>query len=480
MADNPKVPDTGDVPKGDAATSTTPATKKVKKEWKNPALRMMGIPKFGLPSRNWMIFWTVLAGIGGGIAYDKYQQSQIRKKYMKLVEHLGEEVYSQQRIPRKLTIFIAPPPNDFLEESLRYFRKYVKPILNSAAIDYEIYTENRQGDIRSQVAEKIRQLRRSQNEKQAETKSENDEFKHRHDLYEAKDVLGLYQLVNPFTPVRDDEVNVENAGGVLCIGRGTYKEYMTGVHEGLLGPLEQPVIETEPKSGDIDSKVAENEPKSTEVDQKVAEIEPKNAEIDQKVAEIEPQTPESGSTEVKSLDAKLEENKEKEEATDDDEEKLPPVPKPYITADQYTNSQLAPELNFGQGPILNDNKVPVLFEQPVYVYPVPNLLGFFNTPQKIYRYFTKRTVAEDYGKRTLSIIYNLNRSFEYKDKFAGKEEELDWPKKWIEKGKENGSEWVQELELDDRVTTRMRIYDEKLISNHPEILVAKNEPVNSE
>lgn len=468
MTDNSKVPDTGEAKSAEPVAST----KKVKKEWKNPALRMMGIPKFGLPSRNWMIFWTVLASIGGGIAYDKYEQSQIRKKYMKMVEHLGEEVYSEKRIPRKLTIFIAPPPNDFLEESLRYFRKFVKPILNSASIDYEIYTENRQGDIRSQVAEKIRQLRRSKIEKlEPEPKTGDEEFKHRHELYEAKDILGLYQLVNPFKTVRDDEVDVLNAGGVVCIGRGTFKEYMNGVHEGLLGPLEPVVTEQsgEPNEG---AKIAEIE---TEAPQ-AAETTPlaETTEVSQP-AELKTDTQSEG-TEVQSLDAKLEEAKQ-ESSEDSDEEKLPPVPKPYITSDQYANHQLAPELDFGNGPVLNDKNVPVLFEQPVYVYPVPNLLGFFNTPQKIYRYFTKRNVAEDYGKRTLAIIYNLHRDFEFKDKFAGKEEELDWPKKWIEKGKTNGSEWVQELEVDDRVVGRMRVYDENLISDHPEIFA--KEPVNS-
>ena len=51
--------------------------------------------------------------IGGGIAYDKYEQKQMRKKWMDAVKQFGEVSYGANEIPRKLTIFIAPPPNDF-------------------------------------------------------------------------------------------------------------------------------------------------------------------------------------------------------------------------------------------------------------------------------------------------------------------------------------------------------------------------------
>lgn len=54
------------------------------------------------------------------------------------MSHLSEEVYTNDRIPRKLTIYIAPPPNDFLDESLRIFRKFIKPVLNAGSVDFEI------------------------------------------------------------------------------------------------------------------------------------------------------------------------------------------------------------------------------------------------------------------------------------------------------------------------------------------------------
>lgn len=64
--------------KPDAKPDIKPQPPK-KKGFSNPALRMMGIPRISLPSRNWLIFWSVLIGVGSSIAYDKYEQKQIRK-----------------------------------------------------------------------------------------------------------------------------------------------------------------------------------------------------------------------------------------------------------------------------------------------------------------------------------------------------------------------------------------------------------------
>lgn len=405
-----------------------------KKGFSNPALRMMGIPRISLPSRNWMIFWSVLASIGGGIAYDKYQQKQIRKQYMAKVEDLSKEVYDSKRLPRKLTIFIAPPPDDFLDKSMAYFKKFIKPVLNSAAIDYDILVASKQGEIRASVSERIRQLRRDKiaekqqlQEQQKQLafdrswkkfititipgilkspfqtqKQDIEEFKSYKDIFEPKDVLGFYYKNEPFTPINDDSFDDIKAGGIVCIGRGTYKEFIQGVHEGLLGPLDPPP----------------------------------------KVEEIKPETPgsEDFKTEVES------------------EEDPNPVTPPYIKPSDYTTAELAPEFNFDET-IKDKNNVTVLFEQPIYVFPVPNILGFLNVPKKIYNYFTKRRIAQEFSERTLHIIDNNSRPFEYKDQFLAKEEELLWPKKWVEKGTQKNSEWVQEIVVDDRVAKYLRVVE---------------------
>ncbi|CUM66539.1 uncharacterized protein PRCAT00004208001 [Priceomyces carsonii] len=423
--------------------------KPVKKGWSNPALRMMGIPRISLPSRNWCIFWCVVASIGGGIAYDKYEQAQIRKKWMNEVKYLGDEVYSNDRIPRKMTIFIAPPPNDFLDKSLKMFRKYIKPVLNAGAVDLELFSETRQGDIRSSVAEKIRQLRKDaieerkkeeEHQKQLQynkswtaffkdllgKKSDDDNetkgeiLVRRQDLYTPTELLGLYKIVEPLHVKRDDETNLisESVGGVVCVGRGAYKEYLAGIHEGLLGPLEKP-------------------------DWLVQE---------EKKAEQEKQ---------KEKEENANESTSQPEEEEEGKEGLKPVTQPFIKPGDYSGAELAPELNFHEL-IKNKKNIPVLFEQPVYVFPVPNLSGFVNFPKKIFRYFTKRELADDLGNKTTALVYNKSRKFEYKDTLLGKEEEADWPRKWVESGKERNSEWVQDVITDERITNRMKVFDPKL------------------
>lgn len=429
---------------------------KAKKTWSNPALRMMGVPKVSLPSRNWMIFWSVLGGIGGAIWYDKHEQTEIRQKYMKQVEHLSKEVYDNNRLPRKLTIFVAPPPDDFLDVSMKYFKKYVKPILNAAAIDFDVLVANKQGDIRSSVSERIRQLRRTKLEQEQNLKLQQaqqeynkswkkfitvtvpdiikspftkkdlveDELKNYNDMYAVKDVVGYYYKYDPITPVRDDSLDPEKAGGVVCVGRGAYKEYLQGVHEGLLGPLDPPKTEAN-KVSELDTNQVSDTNQTSDTNQ----------------------GSEANQTGEASTNA--------DSTTEEPEEK---APRPYILPQEYPNAQLAPEFNFNE--IIRDEKqVPVLFEQPIYVFPVPNVLGFKNTPRKIYNFFTKRYLAQDFSERTMHLIKNQARTFEYKDQLLAKEEELLWPKRWVEKGKDKGSEWVQDLVVDERVTSKLRVYD---------------------
>lgn len=445
----------------DLSSKTPPSDAKPEKPrrkivFKNPALRAMGLTQFTLPSRNWVIFFTVVALIGGAIYYDKSEQKRIRKTVCDDLHPLGERVYPTQELPRKLTIYIAPPPNDFLDESVKLFRKFIKPYLNAAAIDFEIFSETRQGDIRATVAQQIRDLRQAQidqkiseyqqlqQKKQAAlwlariskewgkvklvfSKTEDvEDIKAKQDLYSAKDVMGLYKITNPVQVVSEDAIDPVHGGGVLCIGRGAYKEYLQGVHEGLLGPLEKPqwLIEQENQEKE-EKRVAKW--KEEAKDKKPAE------------GEVIPTEPPADWQPVK------------------DEDEREPVTKPYIKAEDYAKAPLAPELDMTQ-PIFNDNGVPVVFEQPVYVIPVYNLHGFKNVPRNLYGWFTKRTVAADMAERTLVVVNNEPRPFQFKDTLAAGDEEWDWPKKWIEKGKEKGSEWVQELVTDDRVTLRMRTY----------------------
>ncbi|CAH6719674.1 mitochondrial import inner membrane translocase subunit Tim54p [[Candida] jaroonii] len=450
---------------------------KVKKGWSNPALRMMGIPRLSLPSRNWMIFWGVLGTLGGAAYYDKLEQQRIRKEYMDKVSESGKQPYETSKLPRKLTVFIAPPPNDFLETSMVYFRRYVKPILNSASVDFDILVANKQGDIRTSVSERIRQLRRDEiakKEQELAAKAQEayekswtkfftvtvpstlkkpfvkeeivDDVKNRTELYTPKDVLGFYYNNDMITAVREDSEDPQAAGGVVCIGRGAFKEYIQGVHEGLLGPLEKP---EEPEKPEIKLEEVKEPELVSEGTTPVTESIADSVEIPVESAQTAESTE---STNSPKEPEKIEKDEPKEEDAEDET-----LIKPFIDPKDYGKAMFAPE--FKDGLNLENNKVPVFFEQPIYVFKVPNILGFTNFPRKIYNWFNRRYVAEEFSEKTMHIINNKSRPFEPRDEYLAKEEELLWPKKWVEKGLSKNSEWVKEVVVDKRVTKHLRVYE---------------------
>lgn len=408
------------------------------------------------------------------MAYDKYEQKQIRKQFVSQVEHLGGVTMENNRLPRKLTIFIAPPPSDFLEESLKLFRRFVKPILNAAALDFEVFTETRQGDIRHKVAEDIRELRRLKVEKVVEIeekepsdltiipspifpgmqKKEQKPWGSISESLNLKKLLGVYYDNEDVQEiVRDDQLS-DVPGGVICVGRGAFKEFITGVHEGLLGPLEALKVEdVDPDLKDDNVKV---EGTGGAVGDGGAESGSEgSASLDQAAQSPESLTaPIPVSEPTKSLDSS-------EDSEDSEDEPKKPVPKPYISPEQYSGALLAPELDFSH-PIKDQNNVAAYFQQPVIVLRSYNLVGFLRTAERIFRFYTKRDQATEYGNQILDLVLPQKYTqMQIKDLDLGLEEEADWPSNWVQKGLDKNSEWVQQLQGDDRVISKMRVYSDK-------------------
>ncbi|KAM3159946.1 Mitochondrial import inner membrane translocase subunit TIM54 [Lachancea thermotolerans] len=458
--------------------------------YSNPAFKAMGIPTLRLPSRNWMIFWTVLTVSVSGIVYDKQQQKKIVKKWCKTVEPLSEEKFPVNEVPRKVTVFVAPPPSDYLDTSMSVWRRFVKPVLYSSGIDYEVFTEEKQGPIRAEVAERIRELRRELIKHEEDIKRLNDEKKiwnrckraltgklqHMRSSegldqeiekaaaekfkaeFDYKNLLGVYyKNKNKSNKVVAEDALVsspEMAGGVICIGRGAYKEYIEGVHEGVLGPLE-PTATTNAQT----EAASEKAPALPEVLSGATQTE---AKVENSNEVSENATP---NTET----ALTNESAEAESAKDPDLDpegsaKPKPVPKPYISPKGYESAELPQELSSPN--VARDliTGIPALFYQPILVIPMPNLVGFLNIPERIYRYYRRRYLAEEYCKAAASCVLQKVRPFDgTTDLDTAKSEENDWPKKWVQQGLEKDSPWVQELQGDRRVLEKLTVYDPSLI-----------------
>ncbi|RAL65076.1 hypothetical protein DID88_001183 [Monilinia fructigena] len=170
-----------------------------------------------VPSRNWMIFLSITGSFTAAVIYDKREKKRAQRKWCKLVEHIAKEPLGDSRtMPRKLTVFLEGPPTDGLRVAQDHFKEYVKPILVASGLDWEFIQGRKEGDIRAELAEKIRNARLPF-EESAEGQDP---------ILSTRRNAGIKEFDGP--------------RGDIVLGRHTWKEYIRGLHEGWLGPLAEP------------------------------------------------------------------------------------------------------------------------------------------------------------------------------------------------------------------------------------------------
>lgn len=365
---------------------------------------MLGLPALPrkLPSRNWMIFWSLTTAITAGIIYDKREKKRAIAKWSHAVEHLAKEPLADNTglaQPRKLTIFLSSPPGDGLRVAQDHYTEYVKPILAASGLDWEFVQGRREGDVRAYTAERVRRIRRSD-----ENADEPDPEK----------VPTKEEIVDAFRKSRGIK-EYDGIRGDIVIGRHTWKEYLRGLHEGWLGPLAPP---PEPL--------------------------PVTA------------TPEP-TTEDKPAEDKAAEEKPAEE---EKKPKRPPQPKPHNTPADYPTAFLP-------------RTVPNEFD-PSAPIREPHLLGFLNTPTRLYRFFNRRKLADDIGREVAAVCLCSYR--EYQQQLAGadadsqpqyeQQKELQWEEKdWIKSvWKEEGpkEEDPEAAEVPERVRAKPIVMDPRI------------------
>jgi len=387
-----------------------------------------------LPSRNWSIFLAITGSFTAAVIYDKREKKRAQRKWCKLVEHVAKEPLDPRAMPRKLTVFLEGPPTDGLRIAQDHFKEYVKPILVASGLDWEFIQGRKEGDVRAELAEKIRNSRlppsqRTEEDPVTEIRSKND--------------------IKEFDGLRGD----------IVIGRHTWKEYVRGLHEGWLGPLKEPPKPQEEKPSDEaqpQDKDAEGEsPLETLPGITILDSSPKEAS--ETIPPIRtPSTPK------------------------DDKLQKPPQPPPFITTLEYPTASTPPDL-----PAEFDPSTPISF---------PHILGFLNTPKRLYRFLNRRVLADSIGRETAAIILSSYRPYhttssgpaqttfspdspddqspqdspsENKDipqtaeqQTALAEEELEWHKN-ARKRTEGEPErtWLDPVVLDPRIGARMRRFE---------------------
>ncbi|PNP38210.1 hypothetical protein TGAMA5MH_09779 [Trichoderma gamsii] len=379
---------------------------------RNPVFKMMGLPALPrkLPSRNWLIFLSITTSFAAAIIYDKREKNRATAKWRRAVAPLSQELLGNaSQLPRKLTVYLESPPGDGLRTAQDHFIEYVKPILAASGLDWEFVQGRQQGDVRAAVAEKIRRSRKA-HERPDEELPQTDEAI----VENQRKKIGLAEY--------------EGVKGDIVIGRHTWKEYVRGLHEGWLGPLDPPPLPV------VES--LEDTP--------------------------EPETP---STEGEG-DKKPEDKKPEEEQKKDEASKRPPQPRPHNSPDDYPSASL---------PAI----IPAEFS-PSTAIAFPHRLGFRHTFVRLGRFLTRRHLADDIGREVAAVCFAAAREWrevdgQYEQQLILKHEESDWPKfvwKDEEPAAANDKEkekktaeppkekiWASPLVVDSRIAERMRRFE---------------------
>jgi mitochondrial import inner membrane translocase subunit TIM54 len=371
-----------------------------------------------------MIFLSITGSFSAAVIYDKREKKRAQRKWCKLVEPLALEPLDPRSMPRRLTIYLEGPPTDGLRVAQDHFKDYVKPILVSSGLDWEFVQSRKEGDIRAELAERIRKFRTPADEA----------------LEEEDPTLRIRRQ----NGVKD----FDGPQGDIVIGRHTWKEYVRGLHEGWLGPLKAPTSPPPEKTleGQESAESVESEDSTDFLPKDSSESSPMDSESNPTVDNTSPSD------------------------TTTDKPKKPPQPPPFIPTSAYQSAPTPPNL-----PSSFDPSIPISF---------PHILGFTHTPLRLYRFLNRRHLADSIGRETAAIILANYRPYHTTPTAPGSsfspsyddslgvvaedsqlseqatvlaEEEKDWHKA-TRKRVENEPErtWLEDMVLDPRIAGRMR------------------------
>ncbi|KAK3671151.1 mitochondrial import inner membrane translocase subunit tim54 [Recurvomyces mirabilis] len=445
-----------------ASNVASPAAGKRPASDGNPAFRAMGLPRLRLPSRNWLIFLSITASFASAVLYDKYQTRRIKQKWCDTVSHLTLEPLDTKTMPRKLTIYLAAPPGDGLRSAREHFHEYVKPVLVAGAMDWDVIEGRKEGDVRFKTAEKVRRKRKRGGEGDALPEEEM-----------AKE-YGV-ELIRE----RNGTVEGGDVSGDVIIGRHAWKEYVRGLHEGWLGPVDAPKVEdvvvvdgsegvvggghdtghssvgdtAVKKAGDVAAAARSSPTPFSPLEARSSGREEESPFLKEEGAPIE--------SEMKTEEAK-------KEGTEEEEKPKRRHPPPYINPSDYPTAQIAAS-------------TPEILD-PATAIPFPHLLGIRNTPIRIYRFLNRRHLADrvgrdvaaavlgssyrSYGTATPTSIDEASASATGGEKTVPEQsqvlayEEREWWKT-VRRPREEHEEsvWIEDVVVDERIGSRMRGFE---------------------
>ena len=97
-----------------------------------------------------MIFWGTVGTIGGLVTRDHYLTVAAKKRVADKVDILAKQPCGVQDMPRKVTVYIMPPPGDGIHKTRHYFKQFVK-VLKPQKGSSHVTTEKAARSVQSNV-----------------------------------------------------------------------------------------------------------------------------------------------------------------------------------------------------------------------------------------------------------------------------------------------------------------------------------------
>ncbi|KAF9903919.1 mitochondrial import inner membrane translocase subunit tim54 [Linnemannia zychae] len=317
-----------------------------------------------LPSRGWMIFWTTVGTIGGLVVRDHYLTVAAKKRVADKVDVLAKQSCGVQDMPRKVTVYITAPPGDGIHKTRHYFKAFVKPVFDAAAVDYEVKEGLTEGQIQAMVAADVRQKRRVAAGKIS--------------------ALSEAEQNAPIVPLKSV------SDGVVVLGRIALAEVLQGYNDGCLQSLDDP----EPVV------VAEKVEEVSIKDEAASLVTEATGSVESAVDKSE------GATSTEVAAATTAEESAKETKSKDTEKKAEEKPAPI--------------------PIPQDEayfSVPPSGLEPIGYIPFKNLTGFRNFHKKIFALFNSYDCVEYAGASVMKVAFAETKEMEKDDLEIGRDEE---------------------------------------------------------
>lgn len=369
----------------------------------------------------------------------------MREKWASLVSHIANERLDANVMPRKMTIYMAAPPGDGLRIAREHFHNYIKPVLVAAAMDWDVIEGRKEGDVRFKTAERVRKKRKRAGEGEPVPQEE---------------VEGIISVdaMREKNGTRD----WDGIAGDLVVGRNTWKEYVRGLHEGWLGPVDPPKQpETDAPSGEKEDSTAAPGHSSlgdAAVKAAVKVAAPPVSESSAGAEQSKEQVVQGIDDASPTADLPLDDGQSKDKKEEDEKPK-PRHPPPYIQLDEYTAATPSTHIPEVIGPSAGVR--------------IPHILGFRNTPIRIYRFLTRRHLADSIGRDVAAAVLASYRPYSTtvasNDDGASSDspeqnkvlqhEERDWWKTTFRPREEHEeSVWIEDMVLDERIASRMRAF----------------------